>query len=174
MDMDRLQKNDHEEFKFQLSILEEINNDDKLKDLILNKLKMIVLAHRMAEEEVYLSQLLEKNPELEQNINKTKKEHKLIEDLFDALSTIKVNDNNWRPILKRLKKVIESDIFKEEEMLLSWNANFSQEASINYAKEMIIKKIEFEHSLMDRLGHRIKEKIEQIEEIPSKIAEKIN
>jgi hemerythrin superfamily protein len=151
MDIYKVLKNDHKEFKALLKKLDETSERSvKERPELVEKLKMTLVPHARAEEKIFYIPLKKSDvKEADDLAFEGHEEHGVVDRLFDELAKTKPNDKRYGALLSVLKESLEHHI-KEEE------GDMFKKAKKSFGKAKLIKDMKAGKKLKQPPSHSIK------------------
>lgn len=117
MDIYKALKQDHDEVKSMLEKLSDTTERaEKTRQQTFERLKLELIAHSRAEEEVFYAALRE-HDDIRDDVLEGEQEHHMVDVLLEELSDLDVTDEQWTAKLTVLKEQIEHHVEEEEDDL---------------------------------------------------------
>lgn len=114
MDIYKALKQDHDEVKSMLEKLSDTTERaEKTRQQTFERLKLELIAHSRAEEEVFYAALRE-HDDIRDDVLEGEQEHHMVDVLLEELSDLDVTDEQWTAKLTVLKEQIEHHVEEEE------------------------------------------------------------
>jgi|GEM_PF-2276398 len=150
MDIYELQRTEHEKI---IQMLQTVANAEE-QDIAVafNQFRAELSAHKIAEEQTLFKLLVEKQPDLQNDIDTIKAEHTKLEELFNTIRRSASEVDDLHAGVKALKAVLQADIAEEEQLLALAKNLLSAEEAEAIADNMVNCKLEFEQRLNNRLN----------------------